>query len=112
MLVTGLRVAPDAAFGDGHTVAVHVSGAQFAAIEDFVASSFERDAAGGPDFIAKGPYQGSLFYASTRTYDLLDTCNTWTVAALRGGGLPARVPFTVFAAQTLGQARRLGAEGY
>jgi uncharacterized protein (TIGR02117 family) len=112
MLVTGLRVAPDDAFGPAHAVALHVSGAQFAALEDFVAGSFARDAAGGPAFIRNGPYEGSRFYASARTYDLLDTCNTWTAAALRSGGLPARPSFTLFASQAMGQARRLQAVGY
>jgi uncharacterized protein (TIGR02117 family) len=107
MLVTGLRVAPDAAFGRDHAVALHVSGAQFAAIEAFIAASFA-----GPDFIAKGPYEGSRFYAAARTYDLLDTCNTWTMAALRSGGLPAHPSFTLFASQAMGQAHRLEASGY
>jgi uncharacterized protein (TIGR02117 family) len=111
MLVTGLAGDPDVAFDPRHVAKLHVTHAQFAAIEDFIGDSFVQ-ANGDPRFIGHGPYAGSRFYASTRTYDLLDTCNTWTAAALGSGGLPEPVPFTLFASQTMGGARRLQSEGY
>jgi uncharacterized protein (TIGR02117 family) len=111
MLVTALPGDPEAAFGRANVVRLHVSAAQFAAIEGFVNGSFAL-AQGGPDFIGAGPYLGSRFYASTRTYDLLDTCNTWSAAALASGGLSEPVAFTLFAHQTMNGARRLAGQSY
>jgi len=111
MLVTALPGAPEAAFGTANVVRLHVTAAQFAAIEGFVNSSFDL-VQGAPMFIGSGPYLGSRFYASARIYDLLDTCNTWTAAALASGGLNEKVAFTLFARQTMDGARRLEAQGY
>jgi uncharacterized protein (TIGR02117 family) len=111
MLVTGLAGDPSQAFSPPQIVPLHVTAAQFAAIEDFVGTSFAQPG-GRPLFIGNGPYAGSRFYASSRTYDLLDTCNTWTAAALKSGGLPEPVSFTLFARQTMDGARHLHANGY
>jgi uncharacterized protein (TIGR02117 family) len=111
MLVTGLRTTPDAAFGASSVVRLALDEPRFDGVEAYVNGSFAV-AHGAPVWIANGPYLGSLFYASSRTYDLLDTCNTWTSAALRGGGLDAPVAFTLFSGQTMRDARRLAAEGY
>ena len=111
MLVTGLRGTPEAAFGPAHVVRLRVSEASYAGVTKFVGGSFALER-GAPVFLGRGPYLGSLFYASTRTYDLLDTCNTWSAAALRSGGLDAPVGFTLFAGQTMRAARRLAGEGY
>jgi hypothetical protein len=100
MLVTGLRTTPDAAFGTS----------QFDGVEAFVNGSFAV-AHAAPVWIGDGPYIGSLFYASSRTYDLADTCNTWTSAALRSGGLEVPVAFTLFSGQTMRGARRLVGQG-
>lgn len=111
MLVTALMASPEAAFGAEHVVRLHVSDTQFAGIMGYVSRSFAV-AEKAPLFIGTGPYLGSRFYAASRTYDLLDTCNTWTAAALASGGLDESVPFTLFAHQTMGGARKLQAEGY
>jgi len=112
MLVTGLTGDPDRAFNPPNIVTLHLTAAQFAAIENFVGSSFAQQPGGTLSFIGHGPYAGSRFYASSRTYDLLDTCNTWTAAALKSGGLPENVSFTLFARQTMDGARRLQATRY
>jgi hypothetical protein len=111
MLVTGLRTTPEAAFGASSVVRLVLDESRFAGVEAYVNGSFAR-AEDAPVWIADGPYMGSLFYASTRTYDLLDTCNTWTSAALRSGGLDAPVAFTLFSGQTIRDARRLAAKTY
>jgi len=108
ILVTGLRTAPDTAFGTANAVRLRVSAAQLAGIEAYLAASFDY-AQGAPAWIGNGPYLGSLFYASPRGYDLLDTCNTWTASALRAGGLAEPVAFTLFATQAMHGARRLRA---
>ena len=111
MLVTGLRTTPAAAFGTSSVVRLVLDEQHFDGVEAYVNASFAV-AQGSPVWIADGPYRGSLFYASSRTYDLLDTCNTWTSAALRSGGLDAPVAFTLVSSQTMHAARRLAAEGY
>jgi uncharacterized protein (TIGR02117 family) len=111
LLVTGLRTTPEEAFDSKNVVRLHVAESQFENILAYVNASFALDH-GGPVWIGNGPYLGSLFYASSRTYDLLDTCNTWTAAAIRSGGLDEKVSFTLFAGQTLRGARRLAAQGY
>jgi hypothetical protein len=104
MLVTALPGDPEAAFGPDHVVRLRLSGPEFSRMEKFVNGSFAL-ADGAPDFIGTGPYLGSRFYASSRTYDLLYTCNTWTAAALASGGLDVPVAFTLFAGQTMSAAR-------
>ena len=111
MLVTGLRTMPDVALGSRNVVVLSLNERQFEGVEDFVDRSFVV-AQGEPVWIGDGPYAGSLFYASSRTYDLLDTCNTWTAAALRGGGLDEPVAFTLFSGQAMRGARRLAAKAY
>jgi hypothetical protein len=86
---------------------LHLTGPQFARMENYVNGSFAIDH-GAPQFIGTGPYLGSRFYDSARTYDLLDTCNTWTAAALANAGLNVPVTFTLFARQTMAAARSVG----
>jgi hypothetical protein len=111
MLVTGLRTTPEAAFGAPSVVRFTLDESRFEGIEAYVNGSFAI-AQDAPVWIGDGPYAGSLFYASARTYDLLDTCNTWTSAALRSGRLDAPVAFTLFSGQTIRDARRLAAKPY
>jgi hypothetical protein len=54
-----------------------------------------------PRRIGTGPYPESVFYASTGTYNLSHTCNTWTAEALRVTGLPVTATGVVFAGQVL-----------
>lgn len=107
LLVTGLRAPPGAAFGDAHVVALGVSKAGLAHLEDFLLASFELDSQGHPLRLADGPYPGSLFFASAGTYDAFNTCNTWVAQGLRAGGLPVATTLVVFASQVYGQARGL-----
>jgi hypothetical protein len=111
ILVTGLRTTPAKALGPENVVALSLNERQFEGVEDFVNRSFAV-VQGRPVWIGDGPYAGSLFYAASRTYDLLDTCNTWTAAALRSGGLDEPVAFTLFSGQTMRGARRLAERAY
>ncbi len=109
ILVTALRGTPAEAFGAGHVVALHLSRAGVERVIRFIWNDLPRDAAGRPLLLAEGPYPGSLFYASSGTYDLLHTCNTWTAEALDAGGEPVQAFGTVFAAQVMDQVRRIAA---
>jgi uncharacterized protein (TIGR02117 family) len=98
VLVTGLRVTPQSAFGDSNVVAVKVTAAQARRVQSFVWSSLStHDAAATPMMV--GPYQGSLYYQSPQRYSLLHTCNTWAAQALASAGLPIRSSGVALAGQ-------------
>lgn len=105
ILVTALNTTPEAAFGPDQAIALAVSPEGFANAADFVRNSIGNDQAGTPEFIRDGPYPGSAFYASTLTYDGLNTCNTWTAEAVRAAGVPVTADAVVFASQVTGQLR-------
>jgi hypothetical protein len=111
VLVTALKALPEAAFGREAVVAVPVTESGLQAVEDFVWRSLSETPTGRPVFVGDGPYPGSAFYASPRTYWGLYTCNTWTVDALRAGGIPVTVETVVFASQVTGQIGWRYAEG-
>jgi uncharacterized protein (TIGR02117 family) len=109
ILVTALRDAPEAAFPTGDVTVLHVSSLGLARLIDFITESFYIKPDGTLRKIAAGPYPGSLFYASTRTYSIGYTCNTWTAEALQTAGLPVRAAGVVFAGGVADQARRIAA---
>ncbi|HET6238455.1 MAG TPA: DUF2459 domain-containing protein [Acetobacteraceae bacterium] len=110
LLVTALRDTPQSAFPVGDVIVLHVSARGLARLTDFIAVSFERAPDSAPREIADGPYPGSLFYASTRTYSAGYTCNTWTAEALQTAGLPVRAAGVIFADEVADQARRVAGE--
>jgi hypothetical protein len=109
VLLTALKAGPAAAFGPHNVVALHVSPAGLAAIEDGIWREFELSGSGDPVRLAEGPYPGSDFYAAVDTYYGLFTCNTWTAETLHAGGLPIPVTGVLFSGQVMGPARWIGA---
>jgi uncharacterized protein (TIGR02117 family) len=107
LLVTGLRAAPEAAFGADSVVTLTIAKPQLDALEGFLASYFATNHAGQPVRLADGPYGGSLFFASDATYDAFHTCNTWTAESLRAGGYPVSSTLVIFASQVMAEARGL-----
>jgi uncharacterized protein (TIGR02117 family) len=89
MLVRPLARPPAAAFGaPARVVTLRTSSEGTAPLCDFIWRSFGKDAAGGTIRAGPGPCDGCEFYESGGTYDLRDTCNTWTAQALRAAGFP------------------------
>jgi uncharacterized protein (TIGR02117 family) len=109
LLMTALNAPPEQAFGPRNVVVLHVSGAGLRQIEAAIWKEFELSAAGAPILLASGPYPGSVFYAARDTYSGLFTCNTWTAATLRAGGLPIPATGVLFSGQVMGPARWLNA---
>jgi uncharacterized protein (TIGR02117 family) len=107
LLVTALRGTPQTAFPPDDVVVLNVSVRGLARLTTFIAESFETTLGGTPREIADGPYPGSLFYASTRTYSAGYTCNTWTAEALQSAGLPVNATGVLFAGEVADQARRI-----
>lgn len=105
VLVTGLRVMPDAAYGSGDTVVLHLPPGGAERLSAFLWHEFAKDRAGEPRLIASGTYPGGLFYAATGRYTLGHTCNTWTADALQAAGLPVSGDGVVFAGQAMRRVR-------
>lgn len=77
-------------------------------VDAYIEESLSRPG-GRPIDLGRGPLPDSGFYASTGRYSMLDTCNTWTVAALESAGLPVRAGGVIFASQAQARVRELRA---
>jgi uncharacterized protein (TIGR02117 family) len=108
MLVVPREVSPEtsaAAAADTFVLPISRDGVE--RLSAFFWSDLAKDPEGVPRRVGAGPFPQSVFFASTKTYDLTHTCNTWTAAALRVAGLPVSEAGVVFAGQVLGQVRLL-----
>jgi hypothetical protein len=106
ILATGITNSPVAAFGTGHVIAIKLTDAQLTAAQRFVWESIlQRD--GTPQVVSPGPYGGSIYLGSTRTYSAANTCNTWAAEVLESAGLPVRSAGVIFAGQLWRQARSI-----
>ena len=97
MLVIPLKMAPEAFFGVSNAVVIRVSPGGIERLSQLLWHYLAPDEEGAPRRIGAGLYPESVFYASTGTYNLSHTCNTWTAAALRVTGLPVSATGVVFA---------------
>jgi hypothetical protein len=107
ILVTALKVPPAEAFGADNAVPLALSQEQVEAMADFVWRSLRIEPEQPVRPYADGPYTGSLYYASTRIYAGVRTCNTWTAQALSTAGLPVDSFGVLFAGQVWTQVLRL-----
>jgi hypothetical protein len=114
ILATGLTASPAEAFGGVHVIALKVTAAQLQTAEAFVKRSFGGDtglhAPGGLMPYARGPYEGSWYFAAYDRYSALHTCNTWAAEVLQASGLRVHSSRVVFASQLWRQVRRLERE--
>jgi uncharacterized protein (TIGR02117 family) len=106
VLVTGLGVTPEAAFGAAGVIRLTLSARQAARLEAFVWSTLATGD-GAASVLGAGPYDGSYFYAATMRYSGVHTCNTWTAEGLRAAGLPIRSFAVAFSGQVWRQVRKL-----
>lgn len=103
LLVIPLQASPEAFAGPANAFAIPVSRGGAERLSQFLWGYLGKNAEGMPRRIGTGPYPGSVFYASTGTFDLAHTCNTWTAEALRAAGLPVSAAGVVWAGQLLDQ---------
>jgi len=103
LLVTALKESPAETYGAANVVAFDVPDAGIGKIDDYLGRNFERDAQDMPIPIGDGPTPGSIFYASTGTYDAFHTCNTWSAEILRQGDLSVSTNGVVFTDQVMRQ---------
>lgn len=107
MLVIPVAVPPAQAFGAENVLALPVAQEGVARLSEYLWDDIARDSDGIPRRVSAGPEPGSVFYASTGTYDIARTCNTWTAEGLHVAGLPIDPDGVIFARQVLSQARPL-----
>ncbi|MDA8230917.1 MAG: DUF2459 domain-containing protein [Magnetospirillum sp.] len=98
MLVIPLGTSPMDAFPTSQVFALGASRPGIGFLCDYVWGYLDKGPDGAPRRLAAGPFAGSAFYASGRTYDLARTCNTFTAEALHAAGLPVD-PAGVFLAR-------------
>ena len=106
VLVTGLAGTPEQAFGADEVIHLTLSAAQARRLEHFIWNTLGKSD-GRATVLAAGPYDASFYYASTLRYSAVNTCNTWTAAALRAAGLPVHSVGVEFSAQVWRQVRRI-----
>ena len=103
MLVIPLQISPEAFFGAANVFALPAPRDGIQRLSEFLWGHLATDDGGPPRRVGAGPYRQSVFFASTGTYNLGHTCNTWTAEALRAAGLPVNATGVVFAGQVLDQ---------
>lgn len=103
MLVIPLRTRPEAFFGALNVFVLQLSRDGVARLSEFLWNYLAPDEETPPHRVGTGPYPQSIFYASAGTYNLSNTCNTWTAEALRVAGLPVNAAGVVFATQVVDQ---------
>jgi uncharacterized protein (TIGR02117 family) len=106
ILMTALSASPIEAFADQHVVELHLPQDAVDRIANRIWQVLEKGPDGSAVRLADGPYPGSVFLASTETYDLFNTCNTWTAALLHDAGLPID-PQVLLADQVMQQVNRI-----
>ena len=106
VLVTGLAGTPEQAFGADEVIRLTLSADQTRRLEHFVWNTLGRTD-GVANVVAAGPYDASFYYASVRRYSGVNTCNTWTAAALGAAGLPVHSFGVEFSGQVWRQVRRI-----
>jgi Protein of unknown function (DUF2459) len=102
ILLTALQNTPASAFGSSQVVELGLSAAQARAVQSFIRGSITD-----PAPYAKGPYEGSLYYAAIGRYSAIHTCNTWAAEALGAGDVPVRSRGVIFASQLWSQVGKL-----
>ena len=86
-----------------HLRVLRVSPPDLAKLRRYLAHSFLKDPGHRAVPVARGPFPESMFFASGRTYDAFETCNTWTAQALEAAGLPVSADGVIFANQLWGE---------
>jgi uncharacterized protein (TIGR02117 family) len=107
MLVRALHRSPAETFGNTNVYAVLVSREGMDRLSRYLWEYLDKDGQGQLHRAADGPYPESAFYGSAGTYDIANTCNTWTAEALNVAGLPVSAAGVVFADQVVDSVRGL-----
>ena len=95
--------SPDAAFAAPDVVALPVTEEGLDRLAAHLATELREE--GEVRRLADGPYPGSRFYATSRRYSALYTCNTWTADAAQVAGTGVSASGVLLAGQLMDRAR-------
>jgi hypothetical protein len=108
VLATGLAAPPALAFGVSNVAALAVTMRQASDAQAFVWYSLDRQTGDAAvKSYARGPYEGSLFFAAAPKYSAFHTCNTWAAESLAVAALPIHSSGVIFAGQLWARVRRV-----
>ena len=105
--LVSLWTEPARYFPKAEIVPLSVNDKDLGALIDFIDGSFERAGARRVAATAPGLYADSKFYPATGSFHLLNTCNTWTGAALAAAGFEIGPPGTAQAEALMQKVRGL-----
>jgi len=108
IVMTPLPGGPAAFFGAENATDIGISRSGAAGLVAFLRASIEADASGAAVALGDAPVPGRRFFAATDHYSGLNTCNTWTGAALQSAGVPVR-DGALFASDVVDQVKALAA---
>lgn len=97
MHVVAVRRAPARVFVQSEVKRLCLSVTGYAALIDFIVTSFARGANGGVVALRPGIYGDSQFYRGVGNYHAFNTCNTWTARGLERAGVDIAARFTLTA---------------
>lgn len=103
--VAVLPQPPARYFAGAEVLAVDLGESGHRALLDFIADTFERDAAGGVQRVGPALYGQGGFYAATGRFHLFNTCNTWIARGLERAGVPVSAGGVVTADDLLSRLR-------
>jgi uncharacterized protein (TIGR02117 family) len=103
--VVGLDRPVSEYFAGIEVVELRLSRAGLDALGRFIGAAHARGDQARAARLGPGLYGDSAFYSAEGRYSLLNTCNTWTAAALRAAGCPADPARTVTAGGMMQQVR-------
>jgi uncharacterized protein (TIGR02117 family) len=101
--VTVLDTLPHDRMDDTDVIGFSIPDAGMAKISNFLWDYFEKDSAGKLEPLGVGPVPGSMFYAASRKYNALHTCNSFSAELLHQGGYSINTNGVVFTDQIVKQ---------
>lgn len=108
--VVGFSGAPARVFPGSEVVHICLAPSAYGRLLDFIAHTFERQAAGKIIPLGPGLYGTSRFYRARGAFHVFNTCNTWAARAIAASGLPVSHRLTLTAGGVISQLRRNGQE--
>jgi hypothetical protein len=109
ILLTPLRASPFEAFPIQQVITLHLPKSGVQQIATRLWDDLEKTPDDLPVRLGDGPVVGSVFYASSATYNAFHTCNTWTALLLRDAGLPMNT-HVLLADEVMQQVSRIAAK--
>ncbi|MFT4547311.1 MAG: hypothetical protein ACI9UA_006068 [Pseudoalteromonas tetraodonis] len=103
----GVSAPVEMFFPNSEIIAIDISAMQFADLARFVGATFKTEN-GAPIDLGEGIYSDSRFFRAHGSYYFPNTCNVWTLKAIKSAGLPVFSPAGIRAENVITQAAQHG----